>query len=171
MEVMGRLVDEIERYLKSLLAESPTGRVEIQRNALALRFRCVPSQINYVLMTRFTLHHGFYVESRRGGGGFLRISRVPLASRPSPAREIFKFIGEVLSEAEALAIVERLEMEGLLSRREAMLVRGALSRGIMKVVPSARDKLRASLLRAMLAALFGWEGLGQKGNGGGNGAL
>ncbi|MDI6632034.1 MAG: hypothetical protein QME13_06325, partial [Thermoanaerobacteraceae bacterium] len=68
-------------------------------------------------------------------------------------------------------IVERLEAEGLLSRREAVLVRGALSRGIMKMVPSARDQLRASLLKAMLAALLGWEGLGQKGNGGGNGAL
>lgn len=168
---MGRLVDEIERYLKGLLAESPTGRVEVQRNALALRFRCVPSQINYVLMTRFTLHHGFYVESRRGGGGFLRISRVPLTNRRDLAREIFEFIGDALSEAEALALVERLEAEGLLTRREAVLVRGALSKGIMKVVPSARDRLRASLLKAMLAALFGREGLGQKSDGGRNGAL
>jgi len=154
---MRRLVDEIEKYIKGLLAASPTGQVEIHRNALALYFRCAPSQINYVLTTRFTLHHGFYIESRRGGGGFLRISRLPQSGYCDLVREVFGFIGESLSQAEAVALVGRLEAEGVLSRREAALVREAVSTGIMKVVPAVRNKLRAALLKAMMMAVFGRE--------------
>ena len=75
---MRNVSDIIEQYLKSMLLESPQGLVEIQRNDLADRFSCVPSQINYVISTRFTLEKGYVVESKRGGGGYIRIQRIQL---------------------------------------------------------------------------------------------
>ncbi|MEW6448764.1 MAG: CtsR family transcriptional regulator [Bacillota bacterium] len=151
----GRLSDDIEKYIKSLLAESLTGQVEIRRNALAVRFGCAPSQINYVLTTRFTLWHGFYVESRRGGGGFLRISKLPAGSRADFVREIFGFIGEKVSQSEAVAVIERLEEEGLISEREASLMREAVTAGVAKAAPSLRSRLRAAVLKSMVSAAFG----------------
>jgi transcriptional regulator CtsR len=73
---MWSLVSEIESYIKSLLREDPRGWIEISRKDLAQHFACVPSQITYAVSTRFTAHHGYYVESRRGGSGFIRICRL-----------------------------------------------------------------------------------------------
>lgn len=150
-----RLADDIEKYIKDLLADSLTGQVEIRRNSLAVRFGCAPSQINYVLTTRFTLWHGFYVESRRGGGGFLRISKLPAGSREDFFREIFAFIGEAVSQPEAVAVTDRLEEEGLISAREASLIREAVTSGVTKAAPSLRSRLRAALLKSMVSVAFG----------------
>jgi transcriptional regulator CtsR len=152
--VILRLSDEIEQYIKDLLAESPDGQVEIRRNSLALYFRCVPSQINYVLATRFTLRHGFCVESRRGGGGFLRITRLQPGTREDLAREVFGFIGDAVSHREAMALVERLVMEGLLSSREAVLVEAALSSAMMQSASSTRNRMRAALLKSIVSAVL-----------------
>jgi transcriptional regulator CtsR len=159
---MGRLADEIERYIKELLAESPTGQVEVRRNALALRFGCVPAQINYVLSTRFTIWHGFYVESRRGGGGFLRISKLPPGSPDALVYETLRICGGEVSQIQALALIERLRAAGLISGREANLMREVVSTGLKEVVLPLRNRIRAVLLRVMLTALFGREG--QSGN-------
>lgn len=70
------LVEEIEAYLKKLLRNSPEGQIEVQRKEIAARFSCVPSQVTYVINTRFNTRYGYYVESRRGGGGFIRISNL-----------------------------------------------------------------------------------------------
>lgn len=72
---MARLSDVIEEFIKTLLMESE-GQLEVQRNELADYFECAPSQINYVLATRFSLNHGYYIESKRGGGGYIRIVRL-----------------------------------------------------------------------------------------------
>ncbi|MEW6574419.1 MAG: CtsR family transcriptional regulator [Bacillota bacterium] len=156
-----RLSDDIEKYIKNLLAESLTGQVEIRRNALAVRFGCAPSQINYVLTTRFTLWHGFYVESRRGGGGFLRISKLPAGSREDFVREIFGFIGEAVTQPEAIAVIDRLEEEGLVSLREASLMREVVTSGVTEAAPSLRGRLRAALLKSMVSVAFG---AGRQGN-------
>lgn len=73
---MPRLSNIIEEFIKELLEETEDGIVEIQRNELADYFDCAPSQINYVLTTRFTPYMGYYVESRRGGGGYIKIVKV-----------------------------------------------------------------------------------------------
>ncbi len=152
--VITRLSDEIEQYIKALLEESQDGQVEIRRNSLAVYFRCVPSQINYVLETRFTLRHGFCVESRRGGGGFLRITRLPPGTREDLAREVYGFIGDAVSHREAMALVQRLEMEGLLSSREAALVEAALSSDMMQGAASVRNRMRAALMKSIVSAVL-----------------
>ena len=74
-DIMAKISNSIEDFLLAMLKEAE-GSLEIQRSLLAERFDCAPSQINYVLTTRFTPYKGYYVESRRGGGGFIRITKV-----------------------------------------------------------------------------------------------
>lgn len=149
---MRSIADSIERYLKSLLAQS-MGQIEVQRKELAMRFKCVPSQINYVLATRFTVGHGFIVESRRGGGGYVRIIRVPLDRQTQVAVELCRSLGPRVGPQEAEALVCRLQEEGLVTYREARLMRAVLDR---QVLPGEdQEGCRARLLRAMLLALLG----------------
>ena len=147
---MRTLADKIESYLKQRLSESPQGVIEIRRQELALLFACVPSQINYVLSTRFTLEQGYWVESRRGGGGYVRIVRLPLDLR----RLVEALRDRPLSQQAAEGIVARLEEEGLLSRREAMLVRAVLDREALGLELPLRDFLRGRLLRVMLLTVL-----------------
>lgn len=147
---MRTLADKIEDYLKKRLSESPQGVVEIQRQELALLFACVPSQINYVLSTRFTLAQGYWVESRRGGGGYVRIVRLPLDIRR--LAEVLE--DRPLSQQAAEGIVTRLEEEGVVSRREAMLMRAVLDREVLNLELPARDFLRGRLLRVMLLTIL-----------------
>ncbi len=119
---MPNLTDYIEDYLKKLLALSSGNYVEVQRRELAGKFSCVPSQINYVLQRRFSIEHGYLVESKRGGGGCIRIYRVEPA-RLNPWREL---AGSVLEEEfepqKARHQVKRILEEKLISRREARLL-------------------------------------------------
>lgn len=85
---MRNVSEVIEQYLKQILQQSPGGVIEIQRNDLADQFNCVPSQINYVISTRFTLEKGYIVESKRGGGGYIRIQKIKLHSH-GPVLDIF----------------------------------------------------------------------------------
>ncbi|MGO0121763.1 CtsR family transcriptional regulator [Desulfothermobacter acidiphilus] len=149
---MRSLADEIEAYLRQLLAQSPGGQVVVQRSSLAHRFGCTPAQINYVLSTRFTTWHGFWVESRRGGGGYLRISRLCFSSYREQLRELWRQLNGGLSTREAEGLVKRLHEEGILSSREALLVQRLLTCGLAEVPPVWRSRLRASLLRQVMLA-------------------
>ncbi|MGD0154442.1 MAG: CtsR family transcriptional regulator [Thermacetogeniaceae bacterium] len=84
---MWSLVSEIESYIKSLLRENPRGWIELSRKELAEHFDCVPSQVTYVVNTRFSVHQGYYVESRRGGSGYIRICRLG-AQRCQPEKDV-----------------------------------------------------------------------------------
>lgn len=149
---MANLADVIEQYLKALLKDSRAGTIDVQRNQLAEHFSCVPSQINYVLATRFLLDHGYVVETHRGGGGFVRITWLELdVSRG--LGEIMNSIGESISQARAEAIVTRLAGDGLISGREEALMRAALGREALAVNPPWGDLLRAQILKAMLVVL------------------
>lgn len=147
---MRTLADQIEQYLKKRLLESPEGVVEIQRQELAMHFACVPSQINYVLSTRFTLTQGYWVESRRGGGGYVRIVRIPLDLRR--LAEVLE--DRPLTPQAAEGIIARIEEEGKISRREAALMRAVVNGGVMEMDPSSRNFWRSRLLRAMLLAIL-----------------
>lgn len=151
---MSNITDLIERYLKDLLEGSPHNSVEIQRSELAVRFSCVPSQINYVLTTRFSMGHGYVVESRRGGGGYIRIVKVPLEQQADLIVKICDLIGATITQGDAEGLINRLLEEELISLREARIMRAAMGRDILRLSLPVRDQLRAALLKSMLTAVF-----------------
>ncbi len=151
---MRNISDLIEQYLKQMLQESSEGAVEIQRNELADKFSCVPSQINYVISTRFTLEKGYVVESKRGGGGYIRIQRVELPKLRAIQAHIHQTIGERVDQQAAEGLIYQLEEAGMIERREANLLRAAVSRDVIAIKLPLRDELRARLLKAMLIALL-----------------
>jgi transcriptional regulator CtsR len=154
-EWMRNISDIIEQYLKSILHESPEGMVEIQRNDLADQFSCVPSQINYVISTRFTLEKGYLVESKRGGGGYVRIQRIELPAHSALHNHLHHSIGDEIGQTAAEGLIYQLEEARFLSKREAGLMRAAVSREILLVKLPYRDQIRARMLKAMLISLLG----------------
>lgn len=152
---MRNISDIIEKYLKSILHESPEGAIEIQRNELAEQFSCVPSQINYVISTRFTLEKGYLVESKRGGGGYVRIRRIELPGPSALHMHLHQMIGDEIGQTAAEGLIYQLEESRFLSSREAALMRAAVSREVLMVKLPYRDQIRAQLMKAMLIALLG----------------
>ncbi|MEF2248538.1 MULTISPECIES: CtsR family transcriptional regulator [unclassified Paenibacillus] len=151
---MRNISDLIEQYLKHRLDLSNEGAVEIQRNELADRFSCVPSQINYVISTRFTLEKGYMVESKRGGGGYIRIQRVELPALKMISYHIEKTIGSSLDQNSAEGLIYQLEEAEMVTKGEANLLRAAIQRDTIGLILPMRDEVRARLLRAMLISLL-----------------
>ena len=151
---LNNISDLIERYLKQLLAKSNTEFVEVQRSDLALRFSCVPSQINYVLTTRFSAGHGYFVESRRGSGGYIRIIRIPLDRKSDTVLELCDLIGDAISQTDADGVIKRLLEEKLISLREAGIMHAAVDGNILRLSMPVRDRLRALLLKAMIKSIL-----------------
>lgn len=151
---VGTLSDSIERYLKGRLSRAVEGVIEIRRSEVAEQFDCVPSQINYVLETRFTPQRGYYVESRRGGGGYIRIMRIYLREKQSMWESVCEEIGESIDAARADSLVARLEEMGVLNARRALLVRGALRHETAGISPPWDGVIRAKLLKSMLSLVF-----------------
>ncbi|MFA7466705.1 MAG: CtsR family transcriptional regulator [Desulfotomaculaceae bacterium] len=152
---MASLASLIESYLNSLMSESGKKLIEIQRNELAEKFNCAPSQINYVLTTRFTIARGYTVESRRGGGGYVRIEKVPLnTGEIDLIAEIVDLVGDSISERGAVAILARLLEEGLITRREAALINSVIIRNVLRIGQPARNQLRANIIKSVLITLF-----------------
>lgn len=151
---MSALSNIIEEFIKNLISDTENGIVEIQRNELAQYFNCAPSQINYVLTTRFTSYKGYYVESRRGGGGYIKIIKVNLNDDEYIRDEIFSVIGDSISKAKAYGIVEGFLDEDIVTEREANLMKIALSDRALSNGIADRGKLRASILKNMILALI-----------------
>ena len=147
------LSDHIARLIEEMLEEG-NGQAEVRRNDLAARLGCVPSQINYVITSRFTPERGYVIESRRGGGGFIRIVRVPM-TKSSYLMHFFQAIGETLEEAEAKAYLKNLADAGIITAREANLAAVSLSQKALDKVPQeTRPAVRADILRHMLMMLM-----------------
>ena len=141
--------DMIAEFIRGEL-EDADGVLELQRNDLAQRFHCVPSQINYVMSTRFSPEHGYIVESRRGGGGYIRITRVRV-DRPTLLMHFINSIGPEIDTQSALAIVRNLYETEAISQETARLLQIVLSDTALRSVPrSTRDVLRADLMRQVL---------------------
>jgi len=152
---MASLASLIEKYLTGLMSESGNKLIEIQRNELAEKFNCAPSQINYVLTTRFTIERGYTVESRRGGGGYVRIEKVPLkAGEIDLIAEIVDLVGDNISERGAAAILARLLDEGVITHREAVLINAVITRNVLRIGQPARNQLRANVMKSVLITLF-----------------
>ncbi len=148
-----RMSDAIAAYILSRLEAEEQDFVELQRNELAGEIGCVPSQINYVLSSRFTPAQGYIVESRRGGGGYIRVRRIPFCTEISLCTHIVNSIGEELPYTSAKAIAENLMDRGILSKQTTGAMLAALSDRALQTVPLVvRDRLRADLMKYMLTA-------------------
>lgn len=144
--------DLIEEYFKQVLAEE--GSVEIQRNKVADLFNCVPSQINYVINTRFTMQHGYVVESKRGGGGYIRIVEIQLNKNKDQLEEIKEIVGEHLSQKDAEIIIKTLFENELMTQREASIMLAAVDDKNFSGNRLIDYQLRANILLSMIEFLI-----------------
>ena len=146
-----RLSDSIEQFIKELLNEEST-EVELKRNELAEYFGCAPSQINYVLATRFSPDHGYLTESRRGGGGYIRIVRVVQTGSQRLMYLVNDRIGDSLGEEECARLISQLKEQKLVTADEAALMASAVSaRALAVPVPDAlKNAMRARMMKSML---------------------
>jgi transcriptional regulator of stress and heat shock response len=151
---MRNISDIIEGYLKAIIEEEQNGTIEIKRSEVAEKFQCVPSQINYVIKTRFTEERGYAVESKRGGGGYIRIFRVQANSRKELIEHILEGIQQGASYTMAEDVVYRLMEEEVITERESKLILAAVARTTIHQPLPERDLVRARILQAMLLTLI-----------------
>lgn len=149
---MARLSDIIEKFIKSMLKEAEDGIIEIQRNELAEHFDCAPSQINYVLTTRFTSERGYYIESRRGGGGYIRLVRASIDEDDYINDLIKNVIGDSLSRTKAYGLIKDFVEEEVLTQREGEIIKAAVSERSLEN-NEVSNKLRANILKNILIIL------------------
>lgn len=149
---MAQLSDSIEQFIKELMCEDT--HIELRRNELAQHFGCAPSQINYVLATRFSVDHGYIIESRRGGGGYVRIVRMQEQEDGNLLEELLNRVGNSVDEDTANAIITHLKDLKLITHNEAALMHSAVSRSALSLPVSAKDVLRAAVLKNMLVQVF-----------------
>ncbi|KOO40836.1 CtsR family transcriptional regulator [Priestia koreensis] len=150
---MANISDIIEQYLKEVLDLSEREIVEIKRSEVADKFQCVPSQINYVINTRFTLERGYVVESKRGGGGFIRIMKVKVHDSSHLFEQVIDMIGYKITQASSENLIIRLVEENVISEREAKIMLSVMDRSVIAISLPYRDELRAKILKSMLNAL------------------
>lgn len=146
------LAKRIEEYIKALLNDDST--IELQRSELAEFFKCVPSQINYVLSTRFTPSQGYLVESRRGGGGYLRIIKLSWINTPKTKFEdIYDHLKDEINQWEAEGILMRLREEDIITSREYHILKAVMARETLNIQLPKRDQIRSRIIQATLTAL------------------
>lgn len=145
-----KISDLITEEILKMLSESEENTAEIQRNTLANTLGCAPSQINYVLSSRFTPEHGYIIESYRGGGGFIRIKKVVM-NHSSAIMHIINAIGDSIDKISARIVIENCLQSGILDEDTARIMYAAMSNNVMRTVPVIlRDELRAAILKEML---------------------
>lgn len=137
--------DHIEAYIKAILEQS--GMVELQRSQLADTFQVVPSQINYVIKTRFTESRGYLVESKRGGGGYIRIGRIEFSNHHEMLRDLLYSVGEEVSLAIFEDVLRLLFEQDLVTRQEMKLL---LAMATDRVLGDDANLIRANMLRQLL---------------------
>ena len=151
---MPGLSDMIELMIRGLLEENQ-GLVQIARNELASKFNCVPSQINYVISTRFSNQQGYYVESKRGGGGGIRITRIPMDSKSNYLLHLLNSMEEEFTEQQARLHLKELQSHEIISNREASLMQSAFSDKVFRDLPiPTRARLRSRMMKNMLSCLM-----------------
>lgn len=146
-----RLSDLIEAYIKDLMSDNDE-YTEFGRNELAQYFNCVPSQINYVITTRFSPERGYYVESRRGGGGNIKIKRIDV-SKDKYIMHIINSINNVITQQEADIIITNLVNYGLANDEVAKIMRVAVNDKVLNLPIEHKDATRSRILKNMLLNL------------------
>lgn len=155
---MSSISDIIEQYLIKTLREAPSETIQVKRSELADLFQCVPSQINYVISTRFTVEKGYVVESKRGGGGYIRIRRVRFATPKAHYDVLLRMIGNQLSQSAAEDLIARLLDEGWMTARESLMMKKLISREVLNLPIPLRDQVRARMMRSVVTTLFANKG-------------
>ena len=153
---MSVLSDTIENFIKNLMGEYE-GRIELQRNELAQHFNCAPSQINYVLATRFTPAKGYLIESRRGGGGYIRVVRLNIDESSHLMKLITTRIGEEISERDASDVIGRLVENDVITEKEGALMIAAVSDKALTIPAMIKDRTRAGVLKHLILVLLSQE--------------
>jgi transcriptional regulator CtsR len=150
-----RLSDTIESFIKAMLQEDQP-EVELKRNELAEYFHCAPSQINYVLATRFTPDHGYVISSQRGGGGYIRIVRVRQSSGDHLTYLLTERVGDRLDAPTAQVLCQQLAERKVLALNEAELIAAAVSpQALSAPMPeNVKDALRAKIFKCMLLTVM-----------------
>jgi len=150
---MATISDVIEEFLKELIRQSQGQAIEIQRNEVAKYFNCAPSQINYVLTTRFGVQHGYVIESQRGGGGYIKIQRLKAERPRTLPTMLMNEVDESVTKTQAVRIIQALQEHQWITKREAALMRAAVSDAVLASPINNRDEVRAQILKGMLSAL------------------
>ena len=140
--------DLIESYLKNVLLSNVT--VEIRRSEIADQFNCVPSQINYVINTRFTIQQGYVVESKRGGGGYIRIMKVNLVDEMDILNTLGDLIPPQLSVREANHLLQNLYENELISKREAQMMALMMEKDTFPVSVKNGDEIRSNMMKKLI---------------------
>lgn len=145
-----RMSDMIEQFIKELFEEDDY--IEIQRNDLAEHFKCVPSQINYVISTRFKPAQGYYVESKRGGGGYISIRKINI-TKSNYLMHIISNIGNKITAQEVDIFIGNFLSYKIITEKEAKLLKVATSDNVLDVPQNIKDELRAKIFKNMLLNL------------------
>lgn len=151
---MARLSDVIEDFIKEMLMSNEERELQIQRNELAQYFKCAPSQINYVLTTRFTTDKGYYIESRRGGGGYIIIRHIEFNDNKSLFEILNNKIGQGITFYNACSLIESLLEADIIDEKLSRLIKVAINDRTLDIIPEGRNELRASILKNMLFILL-----------------
>ena len=146
-----RMSDMIEQFIKELFNDEEY--IEIQRNDLAEHFNCVPSQINYVISTRFKPSQGYYVESRRGGGGYIKIRKVDMAKN-NYLMHIIASLDDKIASRDVDIFLSNFLSYDIITEKEAKLLKVATSDNVLSLVHQNRDEVRANILKNMLLNLI-----------------
>lgn len=150
---MARISDVIAEFINNRLEEKNSNEIIIQRNDLADKFNCAPSQINYVLTTRFSHERGYIIESRRGGGGYIVIKKISHENNKNIAIMLNEAIGKSITYQGALSLINYLLELSLVNEREYELIKMSVNDRILTSVED-KNKVRADILRGMMAVIL-----------------
>ncbi|EKY25600.1 putative transcriptional regulator CtsR [Clostridium celatum DSM 1785] len=153
MKLLARISDIIADFINCMINDKNDKEVIIQRNELADKFNCAPSQINYVLTTRFTIEKGYVIESRRGGGGYIIIKKIDYDSKSKRLELLNEAIGNSLTYNAALSIIEHLYESKFITRKEFELIKISIND---RTLSSAENKniIRAEMLKGMITVIL-----------------
>lgn len=151
---MAGISNIIEKFIIDMMEDANNGVIEIQRNEMAQKFECAPSQINYVLSTRFTPYKGYYIESRRGGGGYIKIIKVKINEDKNIRNLIINTIGNSITKNKAYDILEGLYGEDIITKRELNIIKAAISERVLKNDGIDTNTIRANILKNILLILI-----------------
>lgn len=146
-----RISDMIEDFIKEMFSDDEDF-IEIQRNDLAQHFNCVPSQINYVIATRFNPSQGYYVESKRGGGGHIKIKKINV-TKSNLLMHTITSIGNSITAGEVDIFISNFLSYGIIDETQAKLLKVATSDNVLTIPQEIKDEVRANIFKNMLLNL------------------